>query len=362
MLFRYQTYYLTYTEANKNELGLTIKETTSFNEFEGRATLEKTYEQIEKDLAVALTINNDMTIVNNKYTSWRANKAAVNGFAARYYLNRNNYELAQKHAEAALESHNLLVNYNTEMRYSSKKSEVTVNGEKVEIKFPYTHDNQTDMTDMLEWKEVMYFRMLNNESWWYIPSHELIALYDKANDLRYKYHMVENYSYDRGLTNPAYEYPGYIFFFKDRIPNGPTTAEMLLIKAECQARTGKVAEAVATVNVLRDARMAADAPASVKYIAASSKEEAVAKIIEERQREMPFTQRWYDIRRLNNNDDSSDDVGDLKKTFYKYNSSTLIKDGGPIEYTLPKNSRRYAAPIHESEIISSNGVIEQNKY
>lgn len=357
-----QTYCLPYTDANKGELGMTIKMSTSFNELTARATLEQTYAAIETDLAEALTITNDMKVVNNKYTSWRANKAAVNGFAARYWLNRNNYSKALEYANAALASHSVLMNYNKDMKYSNIKSEVTVNGVKVEIKYPYTHDNQTDMTDMLEWKELMFFRMLNNESWWYVPSQELLALYDKENDLRYKYHMVTNYSYDRGLTKPAYEYPGYVFFFKDRIPSGPTTAEMLLIKAECLARLDKVGDAMIAVNTLRDARFAATAPTSVKHLSASTKQEAIAKIIEERQREMPFTQRWYDIRRFNNNEDAGDDVGNLTRTFYQYSNAGLIKDGGPITYTLEKNSRRYAAPIHESEIMSSDGAIQQNKY
>lgn len=357
-----QTYCLPYTEKNKGELGLTIKETTSFSEFAGRATLEETYAAIERDLTEALKITNDMKIVNNKYTSWRANKAAVNGFAARYWLNRNDYTKALGYANTALESHDVLVDYNKDMRYSEKKVEVKVNGQNVEIKYPYTHDNQSDMTDMMEWKELMYFRMLYNESWWYIPSRSLLALYDKTYDLRYKYHMVTNYSYDRGLTNPAYEYPGYIFFYKDRIPNGPTTAEMLLIKAECLARLDQVTEAMITVNRLRDSRMDASAPESVRHLSAATKAEAIARIIEERQREMPFTQRWNDIRRLNNNEDPGDDVGDLVRTFYPYNSAGLIKDNGPVTYTLSKDSRRYAAPIHSSEITSSGGVIQQNRY
>src|SRR5690606_31091583 len=126
----------------------------------------------------------------------------------------------------------------------------------VTLKFPYTHDNQSDMTDMIGWKEFMYFRMLYHASWWYLPSQELLDLYDKDNDLRYEYHMVEGYSYDRGMTNPAYDWPGYVFFFKDRLPSGPTTAEMLLIKAECEARGDQVATAMNTVNQLRAKRMA----------------------------------------------------------------------------------------------------------
>lgn len=355
-----QTFCLPYTEANKGELGLTLKNSTSFEEFTGRATLEQTYKYIEENLTAALGITNNMEIVNNKYTSWRANKAAVNGFAARYYLNRNNYEKAYQYASAALESHNVLVNYNTEMRYSSIPSYATVNGVKIPVLYPYTHDNQTDMTDMMEWKEFMYFRMAYFGSWWFIPSKELIALYDHNYDLRFKYHFVDNYSYSRGMTK--LEWPGYIFFFKDRIPSGPTTAEMILIKAECLARQNKVSEAMQEVNKLRDVRMDATAPESIKHLSANGKDEAIQLIIAERQREMPFTERWYDIRRLNNNEDSKDDVGDLTRTYYPYNSATVLFNEAPITYTLKKDSRRYATPIPQQNIDASSGTIEQNRY
>ena len=125
----------------------------------------------------------------------------------------------------------------------------------VTLKYPYTHDNQIDFTDMLGWKEFLYFRMLSNESFWYIPSPELLNLYDQANDLRYLYHIVEGYSYDRGITKPSYNYSGYVFFYKDRLPSGPTVAEMLLIKAEALAHTNDVAGAMTAVNTLRIKRM-----------------------------------------------------------------------------------------------------------
>ncbi len=357
-----QTYCLPYTEANKSELGLTLKTSTSFEEPFARATLEETYEMIDSDLQEALKINTPLDKVNNKNRSWRASKAAVNAFAARYYLNKNDYVKALSHAEVALGQHNEMVDYNVDMRYSSILSKVTVNGVAVEVKYPYTHDNQTDPTDMMEWKEFYYFRMISHESWWYVPSRELLALYDQTYDLRYKYHMVKNYSYDRGLTNPAYEYPGYIFFYKDRIPAGPTVAEMLLIKAECLARQNKVPEAMSAVNLLRAKRMLNTAPSSAINLSATGKDDAISKILQERRREMPFSQRWYDLRRLNNNEDSNDDIPVLTRQFYGYNSATIDKSTGIITYTLPKNSRRYAAPIPNTEIQSSNGVIVQNTY
>lgn len=361
------TYCLPYTGSNGDESGLVLKQTTSFEEPLGRATLEETYALIESDLQAALNIDVELGMQNNKFKTWRASRAAVYAFAARYYLFRNNYTEALRYADLALELHGDLVDYNTEMRYSDIITTATINSgtpqeETVEVLFPYTHDNQTDMTDMLEWKEFYYFRMLYHSSWWYIPSQELMALYDRDYDLRWRYHYVEHYSYTRNMANPAYDYPGYIFFYKDRIPSGPTVAEMLLTKAECQAREGSFGDAMTTVNQLRAARMDNAAPADRLNLSASSQQEAIARILEERRREMPFTMRWYDIRRLNNNEDANDDVPALTRTFYPYTSSGVQGNEAPVTYTLEKNSRRYAQPILNSEIESSNGAIWQNTY
>lgn len=360
------TYCLPYTEANRNELGLVLKQTTSFDESVERSTLERTYEQIERDLSVALQMTTELTMVNGKYKIWRASRPAVLAFAARYWLFRNDYEQAESYADAALELHNELVDYNTEMRYSNQKTTYTINPgtpeeEVVEVLFPYTHDDREDVTDRLEWKEFYWYRLLYNSSWWYVPSRELIALYDPQYDLRYRYHMVTNYSYAKGLTKPAYEYPGWVFFYDDCLPSGPTVAEMILIKAECQARQGNFIEAMNTVNILRAKRMDANAGAEIINLSATSKEEAIRQILEERRREMPFTMRWFDIRRLNNNEDTNDDV-ELSRKFYPYTSSSIRGNEAPVTYTLPKNSRRFAQPILSSEIESSQGRIQQNTY
>ena len=361
------TYCLPYTEANKGELGLVLKQSTSFDESEERATLEATYQLIEQDIQEALKSDVELTMVNGKYQTWRASLPAAYAFAARYYLFRNNYGEALNYANKALEKHSELMDYNTDMRYSATVPTVTINPgteneEVVEILYPYTHDSQSDMNDRLEWREFYYFRVLSNGYWWFLPATELMDLYDKDYDLRWKYHYVENYSYDRGLTSPAYEWPGYIFFFKDQIPSGPTVAEMLLIKAECQAREGNFAEAMVTVNQLRAARMDNTAPADRINLSAASQAEAITQILEERRREMPFSMRWFDIRRLNNNDDANDDVEALTREFYPYNNSgVLIKE--PVQtYTLEKNSRRFAQPILNTEIETSQGAIQQNTY
>lgn len=360
------TYCLPYTEANKNEIGLPIKKSTSFEEDLTRKSLEETYQFIESDLKEALKITKPL-VVNGRAEHWRSNTAAANGFAARYYLNRNNYTEALKYANLALGEYSTLVDYNINsqagMTYGTSQN-VTINAgtpsqSVFTIRYPYGHNNQTNLVDMLGWKEFLYFRMLNYGSWWYIPSQDLLNLYDQVNDRRYEYHIVEGYSYDRGMnSSPAYNYPGYIFFYKDRIPSGPTTAEMLLIKAECLARYGDVPGSMAAVNVLREKRIK---PGAAVNLTATSKEDAIKKILEERRREMPFTQRWFDIRRFNNNDDPADDVV-VTKQFYPLTQAGANTNGSTQNYTLNKNSRLWALPLPFADILSSQGKLVQNNY
>ena len=354
------TFTVPYAGGKGEEQGLPLKLTIAFDEPVARAPLSKVYEQIEADLAEALKIKMPL-MQNGRPRHWRASTAAVNGFAARYYLAMNKYTDALKYADQALQEYSTLVDYNTQMRYG-RDEVVTIdpgpNAQTVTLKFPYTHNNQDDFTDMIGWPEFLYFRMLSYGTWWFMPSTDLLNLYDQDHDLRYLYHYVEGYSYDYGMIDPAYNYPAYIFFFNDRIPSGPTTAEMVLIKAEAQARTGDFSGAMTTLNILRAKRMT---PGAWVNLTAVDKDDAIKKVLEERRREMPFVHRWYDVRRYNNNDDPNDDVV-MSKTFYPYTLSSVLSTQPVKTYSLPKNSRRFAAPLPRTEIISSNGAIQQNTY
>jgi hypothetical protein len=356
------TYCLPFTAANANEPGLPIKTTPDY-EISARATLAATYQQIEADLNEALKSTVPL-IQNGVAIHWRASTAGVNGFAARYYLNRNDYINALKYANASLAEYSTLVDYNTGMTFGTSTTvgidAGTPNAKTVTINFPYTRNRNVsnDPTDALAWKEMLYYRLLNNTSFWYIPSQELMNLYDKNNDLRYKYLYVQNYSYLRGFTNPSFSYPGYMFFFTDKLPEGPTVAEMVLIKAECLARAGDISGAITAVNQLYSKRTVTGTPA----LAASTQDQAILTVLQERRRELPFTQRWFDIRRFNSNSYAADDVPVLSKTFYPYTPSGVQTTQPVINYTLPANSRRFASPLPVTDINNSNGLFIQNTY
>lgn len=353
------TFCLPYTEANKNELGLPLKLTTSFEEDIARVTLQNVYEQIDSDIQEALKINSPL-IQNGVVRNWRGNIAGVYAFAARYYLFRGNYTEAEKFASLSLNAYNVLVDYNTEMSLALTYPVVidagTPNQQTYNVSLPQTV--QGNPSTGLTWKEFTYFRMQTNNL--IAPmSVDLANQYDKNNDLRYYYHNVEGYSFIlNGTIKPSYNQPSWVFFGYNNIPSGPTVAEALLTKAEALARLGRISEAMTTVNILRAKRIK---PGSTVNLSAADRQDAVTKILQERRREMPFANRWFDLKRLNNNEDTFDDKV-ITKQFYDYDNVKIYTDRPLKTYTLDVKSRRYAAPIPRTDIVAGNNVILQNTY
>ncbi|MCZ4695954.1 RagB/SusD family nutrient uptake outer membrane protein [Ancylomarina euxinus] len=354
-------YALPYGSANLQEAGIPLKRSTSFDEAVGRSSIEETYKFIEEDIVEALKLDVALTDAIGFNSPNRVTTPAVYAFAARFYLAMHDYTNAQLYAGKALNEYGVdkIKDLNS-FGYSSNSPEprsITINGEVVdyELNYPATYQNW----DPSFWTETYFSASVeadNNN--WRFPSRELMDTYNldgsQATDLRWKYFFVEHYSYRVGST---YDYPAYMFDTWTT-HSGPSVPEMLLIKAECQARLGQWQDGLSTANILRAKRID---PAGVVDLSASSKDEAIKKIIEERRREMPITMRWYDLRRYNNNDYAGDDVL-VNKTFFPYTDLDILGNEPVKTYTLDTKDRRYAAPIPNSEIISSNGVIEQNTY
>ena len=338
---------------NQNEPGVTLKSTISFEESTKRATIAQCYQQIEADLKIALEETTPL-LQDGKTRPWRISSSGVKAFASRYYLQKGNYEKALEYSEKALSEYSTLVDYNTEFHYNNRQLQVRVNNEVKKLDVPYTWS--ASEADMISWKEFYYSRVLYNYNGWYIPSESLLNLYDKNNDLRYKYHIVEDYSFYRKAKRISY--PGYVFFTAYNIPSGPSVPEMLLIKAECLIRKGQLAEGMATIEILRKKRIQ---ESGYVPLVAVNQAEALRHVFEERRREMPFSKRWFDARRLNQNNDPSDDI-EFKRVFYSYSASSVDFDSPLREYKLGAKSLRWASPIPYTEIVSSQNQIVQNKY
>lgn len=359
-------YTLYYDGSNGSEPGLPLKHTISFEERLTRSSLEQTWAFIDADLHEALKSDAPYS-TNGRRRTWRGTGLAAKAFAARYYLYRNDPQTAARYAGEVLAEYGQLKDFNTSMSFSDDYDEYNINDstapETVQVWFPYTKN--WNYPDLFEWEEAIYARTCAYASWWYIPSRELLDCFaadapggDPKNDLRYEYFICEDHSLYLGSKDPALRYPGYCQFSYDELLSGPTVAEMVLIKAEAEARSGKWHEAMATVEPLRRARIRAE---EYEAPAAASQAEALQFILRERRREMPFTMRWYDLKRLNANDDPTDDVT-VVRTFYGYTQTAVLTNDPVRTYTLEPSSRHYATPIPATEIDLAKGALVQNRY
>ena len=364
---------LYYDGSNGDELGITLKQSPSFEESLKRASLKDTWDFIDGDLQEALKIENPLYDSEGRRQTWRATNASVKAFMARYYLYRADYDNAKKYALAALDEYSDMKDYNnpSEMYHHETPDIYTINvgtpqQETITIWFPYTKNRvvkDAQRTFLTEWTGLYYVRTVYDARFWFAPSEDLVQTFytdvpegNPNNDLRYYFHLLPDFGL-RSLTKTTEgREPGYCQFFYSDIISGPTTAEMCLIAAEVLAREGKVSEAMEYVEKVRKNRIVT---AVYTPLQVSSQKEAIKKILQERRREMPFSIRWYDMKRLNAND--PDNQITVTREFFEYNTTTVMTDK-PKTYTLEPGSRRYALPIYNDEIANTYGEVEQNKY
>ena len=363
---------LYYTGNNGDELGLSLQ-TMTFEDSHSRATLAATWAQIEGDLQEALKIKVPFN-KGGRNRTWRATTASVKAFAARYYLYRGDLTNAKYYAEEALKEYNTLGDYNTTMSYAGTKASYNINAstnpETVTTLYPAGYDIRlSGAANFGVWfdKEGIYLaRHCYSANWWFVPSQSLVDTYaidvpggDAQNDLRFRYYFVEDFSLRTCSKDPAFRWYGVMVHYMESLDAGPSVAEMLLIKAECEARSGNSATAMQLVNTLRKARMEAGV---YQDLTASSKDDAIKKVLQERRREMFMSMRWYDLKRLNANDYAADDVTVVHE-YFNYNAAagTVLADQ-PKTFTLEPNSRHYAIPIPKTEIANAKGQLQQNVY
>lgn len=337
------TYCLPYCAENLDEPGLPRKTSTSFEQDVTRISLRDTHKMIEDDILEALKIERtDMS------RSWHVSLPAAQALAARFYLYSNDYEKALEYAEKALAAKADLVDYNSGEIYLQPMT--TAYGE---VDITNLYNDWYDDQKMFAWKEFYHFATISSMV---LPvSDFLLGKYDQENDLRYDFLIVDKFGWLLGKEDTSTK--GFLYFGMTNIPFGPTVQEMILTKAECQARLGEWQEAMETLVPLRNARMRPGTP----KLTATSQNDAILKIADERIRELTFATRWSDIRRYNNNETDIDDVT-LSRTFYPYTATEFTLDGELKTYTLDKKSRRFAAPLPTNEILLSQGQIVQNTY
>lgn len=336
-------YCLPYSEENRNQLGLPVKETLNYGEDVKRRSLAATMEFIENELKLAMETSES----RNPSLLWRVSKEACYAFAARFYLYMHDYENAQKYANLALESYSTLVNYQTYFEPTLRT--FNSNGG--------TYTTPNGGSDF-RFEEFYLSRIMYNHTQNAVPSPQLLNLYDQTNDYRYHAFIVEDYSLNRAAV-PGW--PAFMQFGGIGIISGPGTPEMYLIRAECRARNNDKAGAVSDLNELRKNRYKHGQYTDLAVTDFADTKSLVQFVIDERRREFPFTLRWYDIKRINSDPANLVDKITITRDFYEYDG-VQVNENQPRTYTLAPGDKRFAWPLPRIDIQLSRGAIEQNSY
>lgn len=278
-----------------------------------RATVKQVYDRIVSDLKEAVP---NLT-GSSSYAVTTASKAGAYAMLARTYQNMRDFTAAEAYADSALAIRGTLLDLN-----NYKGTAVS--------SFPKWLDNP----EVILLKKVQTFKST-------IPvSRSLLSLMG-TNDLRYQIFTVRSDSAgfavntERGYYGHKRASDGFM------TQVGPTVPEMMLIKAESEARAGRTSQAVGILNNLRRKRFT---PGNYADLSASTPAEALQLVINERRFELFCTgMRWFDMRRY--------DIDGLTGTISKYYKGET--------FTITHGSNRYMYPI-APKYIRLNPEIEQN--
>ncbi|MEN5232920.1 RagB/SusD family nutrient uptake outer membrane protein [Sphingobacterium faecium] len=293
-----------------NELGLPLKVTPDVVPVEGRASLASTYDQVVQDYKQAISLLNPTSIAKSRPT-----KGSAYAGLSRLYLDMRDYENAYLYADSAWNMQPTLIDYNTLDLYD----EMAIPKNNQEIYFTALTGNSGSIGP--------FYNRINPD---------LIDLYE-SNDLRMSIYFQNNY-FDPGTYGYKTNYDqSYIGTFI-----GLTTSEMLLIRSEAAARTGKSAIALSDINLLRKHRFAPEDYQEVQW----GNDILVEEILKERRRELVFRgRRWADVKRLNQDTATQ---------------RTLTRTIDGQSYQLVPGSPKFAALI-PLIVTQLNPTIQQNR-
>ena len=310
--------------------GIGYRESSDSDGIPDRQTVAYTLSHINEDLDLAEQKLREAGRTEFDFEhNFRPTVPTVQAFRARVALYQGDYETAMQNASAALEAHNTLVTFKDDPEYelfpyqdiyllNEEKSEV------VDTIHTYMMTNLMNrMAEAIPEYEELYLPSMSADYFYGTNpiSEKFYNLWDRENDARWLHFysarmtltsasgIVKSDTLING-TDSTYLYPcidyetqqwlkpwhGYSYLrFNCNYAGsilGMTTAEMYLIKAECEARAGNAAAAAEDLKTLRRTRF-------YDQTAAENVSGSVQEVLDERFREMGNFFRFYDIKRLN---------------------------------------------------------------
>jgi hypothetical protein len=322
-----------------------------------RSTEIEVYNQIVKDLEVAIANLPDYYTDDNTENKVRATKGAANALMAKVWAQRpdRDYSKVVTYCDAVINSpagYTLLPNY-----ADLFDGEHYMNDESIlEIAF------QTDPNWITSnWGTALFNEVGDGFQSYCVPSKDLVNLYDSQNDLiRKNANIIFRTDNDYADENwnpcrdPATAVP---YYYKEKHPNGWNggdhlyllrLADIILLKAEALNETNKLSGALTIVNEIIRNRV------GLSPVSATTKEDMRTKILDERRMELAFeAQRFDDLVR---NGVFVSTMNNLKEYKFTCNDGT---PSAPILINYNATTEKQLCPIPQNER-DRNSNISQN--
>lgn len=297
------------------DLGVPLILNQTISQGLNRASVQAVYNQIIDDLTSAIP-----ALLSSQIYNTLPSKVSAYGELARCYLYMNDYANANKWADMALSVRNTLNDLGALTNVNS-------------ITYPRRISDPEILLSKVALGNALSFSPTA-----YRLSDEILSLLS-TTDQRFQLLTVPASTISSTFT-------GRYSYRESRIGEirnvGPNVPEMMLIKAEYFARNNDAINAMLWVNNLRVKRFK---PVDYVALTASSPNDALSKVIQERRREFIGRMlRWWDMRRL-----KSETA--FQRTYTRVVNGTT--------FTLAPNSDRYVFPIAQF-LTKLNPELEKN--
>ncbi|TDS08886.1 RagB/SusD family nutrient uptake outer membrane protein [Sphingobacterium paludis] len=307
------------------------------------STTRELFDLIEEDLQAALDAPAQVSNPS------RADKTAVYGLRAMFYMYKRDWAAVVQNANEAWElaiaqkggPDGLIYDYNT-FSYNVRTGASPPPGVDVEVSSELVGPDQN--LQQTYHRENLFYRIAPQGTEAY-PSDDFLDNFDKENDRRYQLFALKSLGYNTKQGVNTYSDGVVIKYYKGakmNINQGLTYPELILMRAEANARLNNLPEALADINLLRKYRYSGN-NRELANGTELNQDQLLQEILNERRRELPIEsfQRTFDIKRL---------ALDTGKPWCK---STVVHRIGDREYTAPVNNEFFSLPI-------SNIIIQFN--
>lgn len=264
------------------------------------ATTAQIMDLVEKDLKDALTAPAQVA------TPVRANLAAVHGLLAQLYMFKRDWPKMSEHAETAwslslaqrASVDQLIYNYN-QLYYREDPNASPTPGTDVEVSLELMGPDNLLLQSTN--REQLFYRT-GAYGYNVYPSTEFINLFDPETDMRHKLFMLKALGYSTTVAGVKHDDGIQSFYYRDNKmirSQGLTYPEVLLMKAEANARLNQLGKALTDLNTLRKYRYKGT-NTDLANGTTLNQDQLLHEILKERRRELPVGtfQRTLDLKRF----------------------------------------------------------------